>query len=634
MQDLVGEDRHQHRVGHTGHAQDSQHDQQVVNGRAGYDESESFDHVRQGRCGLLHRFARFQPHQKQPGDHRDVAHAVHEKTPAFADDGHQDAGHGRADDARGVEHRGVQGDGVDQVFAPHHLHKKCLPRGDIESVYHPQQRRQNEDVPDPHGAGDGEGRQNERQQHGGGLRADYHPLAAEAIRHDTAQRSDQEHGDLPAEAYQAQQHRRPGEPVDQPGLGDVLHPRAGERDQLAAEEQLEIAITERAQRGGKRQLAAAPLLVIRITMVNDSPMPLVPPYIESLRPYEAGRSIDEVRRTYGLTNVSKLASNENPLGPSPLALEAIRRELSGLNLYPNGGLDLRRTLAENFDLKPENVIAGSGSEGIMSGIIRTFLCDDDEVLTTDAAFIGFQVLARSRGVKYRTVPYRDWHYDLPALAAQITENTKIVYLANPNNPTGTIFTRHEFDSFYRHVPERVLIILDEAYFEYAQDNPRYPDSMHYRYDNVITLRTFSKIYGLAGVRIGYGFAHEDLIANLLKVKLPFEPSTLAQAAGIGALMDKEFLHRSLELNARGLRLLTDSFRGMGIAVVPSDANFVMLPFASTEEARGLTEALLREGVIVRPLGAFGLPQCIRISTGTDEENARCVEAVGERLCKR
>jgi len=362
-------------------------------------------------------------------------------------------------------------------------------------------------------------------------------------------------------------------------------------------------------------------------------MPLVPPYIESLRPYEPGRSIDEVRREYGLTDVSKLASNENPLGPSPLALEAIRRQLCGLNFYPNGGLDLRRTLAAKFDLKLENVIAGSGSEGIMSGIIRTFLCDDDEVLTTDAAFIGFQVLARSRGVKYRTVPYRDWHYDLTALAGQITEHTKIIYLANPNNPTGTIFTKHEFDSFYQHVPERVLIILDEAYFEYAKDNPRYPDSMHYRYDNVITLRTFSKIYGLAGIRIGYGFAHEDLIANLLKVKLPFEPSTLAQAAGIGALADKEFLHRSLELNARGLRLLTDSFRGMGLEVVPSDANFVMLPLASVEEARALTEGLLREGVIVRPLGAFGLPQCIRISMGTDEENARCVEAVGEQLCK-
>jgi histidinol-phosphate aminotransferase len=255
------------------------------------------------------------------------------------------------------------------------------------------------------------------------------------------------------------------------------------------------------------------------------------------------------------------------------------------------------------------------------------------VLTTDAAFIGFQVLARSRGVKYRTVPYREWHYDLAALAGQITENTKIIYLANPNNPTGTIFTKHEFDSFYQHVPERVLIILDEAYFEYAKDNPRYPDSMHYRYDNVITLRTFSKIYGLAGVRIGYGFAHEDLIANLLKVKLPFEPSTLAQAAGIGALADKEFLHRSLELNARGLRLLTDSFRAMGLDVVPSDANFVMLPLGSAEEARGLTEALLREGVIVRPLGAFGLPQCIRVSTGTDAQNAQCVQVVGEQLCK-
>src|SRR5271157_4173175 len=241
--------------------------------------------------------------------------------------------------------------------------------------------------------------------------------------------------------------------------------------------------------------------------------------------------------------------------------------LGALNLYPNGGLDLRQVLAREFDLKVENVIAGSGSEGIMSGIIRTFLCDDDEVLTTDAAFIGFQVLARSRGVKYRTVPYRDWHYDLPALAAQITENTKIIYLANPNNPTGTIFTRQQFDEFYRHVPERVLIILDEAYYEYAKDNPRYPDSMHYRYDNVITLRTFSKIYGLAGVRIGYGFAHQDLIANLLKVKLPFEPSSLAQVAGIAALADKEFLHKSLELNARGLRFLTTALREIGLTVV-------------------------------------------------------------------
>jgi histidinol-phosphate aminotransferase len=360
-------------------------------------------------------------------------------------------------------------------------------------------------------------------------------------------------------------------------------------------------------------------------------MALVPPYIENLRPYEPGRSIDDVRRTYGLERVAKLASNENPLGASPRAVEAISRNLGSLNYYPNGGLDLRERLAREFDLKVGNVIAGSGSDSIMSGIIRAFLCDDDEVLTTEAAFIGFQVLARSRGVTYRTIPYRDWQYDLPALAAAITDKTKIIYLANPNNPTGTIFSKHEFDDFYKHVPERVLIILDEAYFEYAKDNPRYPDSMHYRYDNVITLRTFSKIYGLAGLRIGYGFAHEELIANLLKVKLPFEPSGLAQIAGIAALDDKEFVHRALELNARGLRLISDSLRALGFDVVPSEANFVMVPLESADAAKSLTEELLRKGVIVRPLGAFGLPHCVRISTGTDEENQMLIEGV--RTCQ-
>ena len=356
-------------------------------------------------------------------------------------------------------------------------------------------------------------------------------------------------------------------------------------------------------------------------------MPLVPPYIASLRPYEPGRSSEEVRAEFGLARVVKLASNENPLGPSPRAVEALGKSLADLHLYPNGGLGLRRVLAREFDLKVENVIAGSGSEGIMSNIIRTFLCDEDVVLTTEAAFIGFQVLARSRGVRYRTVPYRDWHYDLEALAAAINENTKIIYLANPNNPTGTIFTKQQFDAFYRHVPERVLIILDEAYFEYAKDNPRYPDSMHYRYDNVITLRTFSKVYGLAGARIGYGFAHQDLIANLLKVKLPFEPSTPAQAAGIAALADKEFLHRSLELNARGLRFLTESLGEIGLRVVPSEANFVMVELAKEEEAAWLTCALLERGIIIRPLKAFGLPHAVRISTGTGADNEACVEAI-------
>jgi len=287
----------------------------------------------------------------------------------------------------------------------------------------------------------------------------------------------------------------------------------------------------------------------------------------------------------------------------------------------------RRVLAEKYETKVENVIAGSGSESIISNIIRTFLGDEDEVLTTEAAFAGFQVLAKSRGVAYRTVPYRDWHYDLTALTSAINERTKIIYLANPNNPTGTIFSKQDFDAFYRHVPERVLIILDEAYFEYAKDTPRYPDSMHYRYDNVITLRTFSKVYGLAGVRIGYGFAHERLIENLLKVKLPFEPSTLAQAAAIGALADKEFLHKTLELNARGLKFLTSALVEIGLTVVPSEANFLMIVLPGPDHAARLTNELLTQGIIIRSLAGFGLPNCVRISTGTTEDNERCVQAI-------
>jgi histidinol-phosphate aminotransferase len=357
------------------------------------------------------------------------------------------------------------------------------------------------------------------------------------------------------------------------------------------------------------------------------PVPLVPPYIESLRPYEPGRTIESVRREFGLDRIAKLASNENPLGPSPLAREALERSLGALNLYPDGGLALREVLAGQFHLKVDNVIAGSGSEGIMSNIIRAFLCDEDEVLTTESAFIGFQVLARSRGVKYRTVPYRDWRYDLPALASGINANTKIIYLANPNNPTGSIFTTSEFEEFYRHVPERVLIILDEAYFEYASHNPAYPDSMRYRHDNVITLRTFSKAYGLAGARIGYGFAHEELIRNLLKVKLPFEPSTPAQAAGIAALADAEFLRRSLELNARGLRCLSTALEEMGLAFASSEANFIMVVLPAERDANRIFEEMLAQGVVVRPLRAFGLPNCLRISTGTDEDNLLCVEAL-------
>jgi histidinol-phosphate aminotransferase len=356
-------------------------------------------------------------------------------------------------------------------------------------------------------------------------------------------------------------------------------------------------------------------------------MPLVPPYIEALKPYVPGRNGEDVRRQFGLEHVVKLASNENPLGPSPLAIEAIHRAAGSVHLYPHSGLRLREALAERYRVKVENVIAGSGSDSIIAAIVRTFLCDNDEILTTEAAFGGFQVTAKSRGVPYRTVPYRDWHYNLEALAAAVTDRTKIIYLANPNNPTGTIFTREEFESFYRHVPERVLIILDEAYFEYAKDNRCYPDSMRYRLDNVITLRTFSKVYGLAGLRVGYGFAHEDLIRNLLKVKMPFEPGTLAEAAAVAALQDDEFVAQSLDLNARGLQFVEEQLRRRGIATVPSNANFVMVNFENPDAADRFTEELLVRGVIVRPLQSFGLPSSVRISIGTEEDNRALLAAL-------
>ena len=354
---------------------------------------------------------------------------------------------------------------------------------------------------------------------------------------------------------------------------------------------------------------------------------LVPPHILGLQPYQPGLSVEEIKQRFGLQKVVKLASNENPLGVSPLALERAQQALAGMSRYPAGGLILRTKLAELFGLKTGNVIADAGSEGIMANIVRTFLCDDDEVLTTEAAFQGFQVLARSRGVAYRTVPYQNWKYDLPALADAISPRTKLIYLANPNNPTGSFFARQAFEQFHRRVPERVLIILDEAYYEFAIMEPCYPDSMYYRFDNVITLRTFSKAYGLAAARIGYGFAHEDLISVLLKVKLPFEPSGVAEAAALGALEDREFMLRSIANNAKGLAYLNRYLREMGIQVAPSAANFIMLVFADSGEAHCVFEGLLKRGVIVRPLAATGLPNCLRVSVGTPEENEYMIEAL-------
>ncbi len=358
-------------------------------------------------------------------------------------------------------------------------------------------------------------------------------------------------------------------------------------------------------------------------------MALVPRNIRDLEPYRPGKSISALQRELGLTDVIKLASNENPLGPSPKALTAAQRALQAINRYPDpAGLPLREKLAERFRVKVDNVILGAGSEGIMSIIMRTFLLDEDEIISAAGSFIGFRVLAQASGNRVHWVPMRDNRYDLEAMAARINDYTKLIYIANPDNPTGSYITTAEFDRFMDRVPERVLVILDEAYFEYAQELPDYPDSMHYRYDNVITLRTFSKVYGLAGLRIGYGFAHENLISNLLKVKLPFAVTEPAMAAALVALDDEEYLQRSLVNNREGLQRLIPELKDLGYEVLPSATNFVTLLFPTPTDAEKFTNMLLHKGIIVRHLTAFGRPDAVRVTVGSPKEIDRLLEIVG------
>jgi histidinol-phosphate aminotransferase len=359
-------------------------------------------------------------------------------------------------------------------------------------------------------------------------------------------------------------------------------------------------------------------------------MPLVPEYIQNLKPYVPGKSIDFIQKIYGLKKIYKLASNENPLGPSPKAVDAMIKAIAGTNRYPDiGATVLRKKLAKRYNLKMENVAVGNGSEGIMANILRCFLCDNDEMISSESTFIGFRVLAKGRGNEYIEVPMskETYKFDLNGIADRINVNTKIIYLCNPNNPTGTIYTKKEFDEFIKRIPEKILVIIDEAYYEYAQNSDEYPDSLIYRYDNVITLRTFSKIYGIAGARIGYGFAHEELIHNIMKVKLPFEPGNLAQAGAIAALDDDEFVNKSLDVHNNGYEYLTGEFDKMDLKWIPSYSNFVMVDFGAEEEVNILNEILLKEGIIIRPLKPFGLPNCVRITIGLEEENFAFIHAL-------
>jgi len=375
-------------------------------------------------------------------------------------------------------------------------------------------------------------------------------------------------------------------------------------------------------------LVTDPKNTLSYSPAKDQPRRLVPPHIESLKAYQPGRPPDQLKKELGIERFINMASNENPLGPPQSAIEAMQNSLTEISRYPDlCGTKLRTALSDRYATKIDNVAIGSGSESTMANIVRAFLHGDDEVLTSQGTFIGLYVLVNAQGIKLVTVPLKNYRFDLDAIADAVGPKTKLIYLCNPNNPTGTIFTRLEFENFIRKIPDHVLVILDEAYYEFAAINPDYPDSMRYRLDNVLTLRTFAKAYGMAGIRLGYGLGHEYLIDFVNRIKLPFEPNILAQEAGLAALADDEFLGRTLENNEEGMAYLTYEFDKLGLHRVPSHANFIMLEMGAAEKVAKVHEGLLRHGIAIRPLAAFGLPTCLRITVGLPEENELLVKAL-------
>ncbi len=348
---------------------------------------------------------------------------------------------------------------------------------------------------------------------------------------------------------------------------------------------------------------------------------LVPHNIRDLKPYVAGKTIEEVREAYKPDRISKLASNENRLGCSPRVQEAVKKGMKQVQDYPDpASRQLRSMLAGRNGVDPENIIVAAGSESVIANLCRTFFLNHEEAVTANATFVGFFVQANIRGISLKLVPVTDsYRFDLDAMAEAVSDRTKMIYIANPNNPTGTYITKKEFEAFMERIPADVLVIMDEAYYEYAREVDDYPHALDYGYDNVITLRTFSKAYGLAGFRIGYGMGPKRLIGNMLKTKLTFEPTTLAQHAAIAALEDEDFLGRSVRLVEKGRARLYDFFEKQDISYAPSIANSVMMELPTEQEAADFTQAMLEEGVILRRIHAFGLPHCVRITIGTDEE---------------
>jgi len=351
--------------------------------------------------------------------------------------------------------------------------------------------------------------------------------------------------------------------------------------------------------------------------------------IRSLEPYVPGKPVEELERELHITGAIKLASNENPLGPSPLALEAVRAAAAGLNRYPDGSSHyLREALARFWKVPFEQTAVGSGSNDLIDILCRIHLGPGDEAVMSHPAFVMFAVAVKVAGGTLVRVPgTRELFHDPVAMLQAVNERTRLVYFSNPDNPTGTRVTRREMDQWFARVPDHVLTILDEAYFEYVTD-PEYPDGLEYlrQGKRVAVLRTFSKVYALAGLRVGYGLFPPALAALVHRVRLPFNVTSLGQAAARASLEDKEQVPKSLALNAEALRFLNAELPRLGLRVTPSWANFVLARFpGSAVEA---SQKLERLGVIVRPLTSFGLPpEYARISSGTSAELERLVDGL-------
>jgi histidinol-phosphate aminotransferase len=352
------------------------------------------------------------------------------------------------------------------------------------------------------------------------------------------------------------------------------------------------------------------------------------PFLENLPVYQPGRPIEEVARELGLDpdSIIKLASNENPLGPSRLGLAAMRQALKQVNLYPDGNaFYLKQKLAAKFGVTPANLILGNGSNEVIEMVGHALLAPGAEVIVSQYCFAVYPIVTALFGAKLVVVPAKNHAHDLDAMLAAITPNTRIVFVANPNNPTGTTASREELARFVNAVPANVLLALDEAYIEFL-DEPLdlLPEIRNDAKPNLLLMRTFSKIYGLAGTRIGYGIGHPDFIAALEKIRQPFNINSVAQAGALAALDDTKHVEKTRKVNSRGLRLYARTFRKLGLEFIPSQANFILVRVGDGQRVFGELQKL---GVIVRPMGGYQLLEWVRITVGTPKENKRCLEAL-------